>query len=118
MSNNNNNNRKGEAMSNNQNYEGGTVTVRAFDANAPIDENEKEASRIWSSEGWLDCEAIDGATYVSGDVAEGGQNARLVAFLESNDLDAYAQWLVLTDGSLVAVQSIDLFDGYVDEVSA
>ena len=88
----------------------GTVTVRAFDANAPIGEKEKQASRIWSSEGWLDCEAIDGAIYVSADLGEAGHNGRLVEFLESNDLDAYAQWLVLTDGSLVAVQSIDLFD--------
>ena len=94
----------------------GTVTVRAFDANAPIDENEKQDTKIWSSEGWLDCEAIDGATYVSAEVGEAAHNGRLVEFLESNDLDAYAQWLVLTDGSLVAVQSIDLFD--VDEVSA
>ncbi len=87
----------------------GTVTVRAFDANAPIDENEKQDTRIWSSEGWLDYEAIDGATCISADLGEAGHNARLVEFLESNDLDAYAQWLVLTDGSLVAVQSIDLY---------
>ena len=85
------------------------VLVRAQDANAPIDENEKQDTRIWSSEGWLDCEAIDGATYVSADLGEGEHNARLVEFLESNDLDAYAQWLVLADGSLVAVQSTDLF---------
>ena len=88
----------------------GTVTVRAFDANAPIGEKEKQASRIWSSEGWLDCEAIDGATWVSAELGEAAHNARLVEFLESNDLDAYAQWLVLADGSLVAVQSIDLCD--------
>ena len=92
------------------------VTVRAFDANAPIDENEKQDTRIWSSEGWLDCEAIDGATYVSAEVGEAGHNGRLVEFLESNDLDAYAQWLVLTDGSLVAVQSIDLCDHGVLEL--
>ncbi len=80
------------------------VVVRAQDANAPISAGEKAGVALWTSEGWLPASAFDGAYTVNGSAS-----AKLGAFLDAQGLDACAVWVVLADGSLVAVQSADLF---------
>ena len=90
------------------------VVVRAQDANAPISAGEKAGVSLWTCEGWLPASAFDGA--VTGPLGvdgagtdEGSASANLCAFLDAQELDACAVWVVLSAGSLVAVQSIDLF---------
>ncbi len=88
---------------------GGTVTIRASKSNEPISPEEKAEYSIHSSEGPLSASAFDGAVYAGASADEGAHNHNLCAFLEARDLDCSAVWVVLADGSLVAVQSIDLF---------
>ena len=79
------------------------VTLRAFDSNEPISADEMATSRIWSDQGWINCEDFDGAVYPT-------EEPRVHhAYLESRGLDAEAVWVVLTDSRIVAVPSIDLF---------
>ena len=80
------------------------VVVRAFHSNAPISEEEKAEYAIWSDQGWIDCEDFDGAVY--SDVEFGGDAVE--NYLIEHGLDGEAVWVVLQDGRILAVQSIDL----------
>ena len=80
------------------------VVVRAQDANAPISAGEKAGVALWTSEGWLPASAFDGA-----ETRKWSASAKHGALQDAHGLDACAVWVVLADGSLVAVQSADLF---------
>ena len=68
---------------------------------------------IWTSEGYINQEEFKGCKTVSTEIGTGKHTNNLCTFLEANDLDAEAQWVVMKDGSLVATQSIDhpLYNG-------
>ena len=77
------------------------------------DEHGEAVWAIWTSEGWIDQSEFKDCKTVSSDVGSGKHGNNLCAWLLANDLDGDAQWVVMTDGSLVATQSIDhpLYDG-------
>jgi len=62
---------------------------------------------IATSEGYIPQEQFKNCITISTEIGTGQHTNNLCAFLETNGLDADAQWVVMLDGSQVATQSID-----------
>jgi len=77
------------------------------------DDHGKPKWAIWTSEGYIPQEEFKDCRTVSTEVGTGRHTSSLSSFLEASGLDAEAQWVVMTDGSLVATQAVDhpLYDG-------